>query len=219
MPRITLELVDEQARQIEGLIDELLVQHSGVSVFRNDPRSDMVFIGFTNSWEKLEQPGRQLQSRILRDLERYEPFVKMLLRGAPENARREAEEASETIREAVDQSEGTYRERPEQVVEEVREAFAKHREHLGSLYDPAPGEHVYVPDANAIIWNPDLEDWTFDDSRRFSVVLTSTLLGELDSLKMPSRGDSVREKAEGAIRRIKEYGRRGDIHAGRDAPA
>src|SRR5439155_14433359 len=54
----------------------------------------------------------------------------------------------------------------------------------------------------------------FDDAPRFSLVLTSTLLGELDELKMPHRGATVRKKAESAIRRIKEYRRRGNIHQG-----
>jgi hypothetical protein len=86
---------------------------------------------------------------------------------------------------------------------------------VADTFDPMPGEAVFVPDTNAIVWNPNLESWSFKDVKKFSIILTSTVLSELDDLKMKHRSDSVRETAESAIRRFKEYARRGNIHGGR----
>lgn len=77
-----------------------------------------------------------------------------------------------------------------------------------------PGDTILVPDANAAIWNPAFEDWRFDELEPFTVALTSTLLSELDELKMRDKNESVREKAESAIRRIAGYRGRGDLRAG-----
>jgi hypothetical protein len=66
-----------------------------------------------------------------------------------------------------------------------------------------------VPDTNALIFNPDIEKWEFDDMRQFTVVLTPPVLSELDTLKIKSPGvETVREKSVKVINKIKEYRRR-----------
>ena len=73
---------------------------------------------------------------------------------------------------------------------------------------------MIVPDTNALIHNPELEDWAFLDLGVFAVVLASTLLGELDKLKIEHRNEDVRRKAEIVIRRVKSYGDRGNVLEG-----
>ena len=162
----------------------------------------------------LDQRGRALQARLQREHSRFAAFARFLWGHASGESRREADYATKTVRDTIDQSEWTFTSSTAQALDEALEALSEQVEAVKALYDPTPGEPVFVPDANAIVWNPQLEDWSFEGAPRFSIVLTSTLLGELDKLKMPHRGESVSEKAESAIRRIKEYGRRGDIHAG-----
>lgn len=71
-----------------------------------------------------------------------------------------------------------------------------------------------IPDTNALILNVRLEQWSFDWCDAFTIVLTPTVLAELDELKIAHRNPDVRTKAERIIRQIKEYGRRGDLRAG-----
>lgn len=70
-----------------------------------------------------------------------------------------------------------------------------------------------MPDTSAVIHNPALEDWEFVETRRFTILLTPTVLGELDDLKVAPRAE-VRERAESAIRRIEGYMSRGNPHEG-----
>jgi predicted ribonuclease YlaK len=72
-----------------------------------------------------------------------------------------------------------------------------------------------VPDTNALIFNPDLEKWKFDGTPQFTMVLIPAVLSELDSLKVNHRVETVREKAEKIISRIKEYRRRAAAAVGR----
>ncbi len=202
------------AEALEELLREFLLVQSTLEPAPQIRSPGVIAIFPTHEWAQLDDAGRAIQAKLLTEYARYSDLVTALLRRAPEPARSAVAEAEKTVREIIDQSEGTYSASAEDVLNEAISGVRTQLEQVKSLYDPAPGQPVFVPDANAIIWNQDLEEWAFDDAPRFSIVLTSTLLGELDDLKMPHRGESVREKAEGAIRRINEYGRRGDIHAG-----
>jgi predicted ribonuclease YlaK len=75
---------------------------------------------------------------------------------------------------------------------------------------------TFVPDTNALIYNPALDEWDFprEDGTVFELILTPTVLSELDTLK-EGRPDATRtEKAQRVIRQIKEYGNRGDLLKG-----
>ena len=85
---------------------------------------------------------------------------------------------------------------------------------LNRLYDPFEGEVIFVPDTNALIYNPNLESWTFLECPQFSLFLLPTVLSELDLLKINHRNVEVRNKSESLIRRIKEYRRRGKLTTG-----
>jgi PIN domain len=211
--KTAVEVLEGYRASLESQLGEFLLEHSGL---RERPMvsGGVVIFGPNHSWTTLDADSRARQAKLLREHSRFASLVHVLLRLSPERNRKNAADAAETVRSIIDQSDMTYTKTTEAALDEALKALDEQVEEVKALYDPTPGEPVFVPDANAVIWNPDLEEWTFDDAPRFSIVLTSTLLGELDDLKMPHRGESVREKAESAIRRIKEYGRRGDIHAG-----
>jgi predicted ribonuclease YlaK len=73
---------------------------------------------------------------------------------------------------------------------------------------------VYVPDTNALLHNPNLDQWKFKGIKRFTTVLTPAVLGELDRLKVEHRNPDLRAKAEALIGRIKAWRSRGNLLAG-----
>jgi predicted ribonuclease YlaK len=64
---------------------------------------------------------------------------------------------------------------------------------LDGLYDASGGNPVYAPDTNALLHHPDLDRWRFEGVKRFTIVLTPAVLGELDRLKVEHRNADVRE--------------------------
>jgi predicted ribonuclease YlaK len=74
-----------------------------------------------------------------------------------------------------------------------------------------PAESLLAPDTNAFIARPDLEAWELG-SDPWTIVVLPQVIRELDGLKM--RPDEVGKKAIKAIKRFKEYGRRGDTFNG-----
>jgi predicted ribonuclease YlaK len=85
---------------------------------------------------------------------------------------------------------------------------------LDRLYDSSGGEAIYVPDTNALLHNPNLESWAFSETSKFTVILLTTVLSELDLLKVSHRNEEIRKKAETFIRILKEYRRRGKLTTG-----
>ena len=71
-----------------------------------------------------------------------------------------------------------------------------------------------MPDTNALLMNPRIDLWHLQEIDKFTLVLTSTVSAELDSLKINHRNTEVREKSEKIIRQIKEYRRRGNLTDG-----
>jgi hypothetical protein len=209
----TSQLAATRAEALESALAELL-EHSSIKKARQPRESFVVFIGAGYYWQPLDERGRAIQAKLQAQYPQFAQLVAAMVRLRSESDRSTVAAAAKNVLEIINQDSGTFFENPgtalESAVAGVREQLAV----INAMFDPAPGDPVLVPDANAIISNPDLEAWEFPDIPRFSIVLTSTLLGELDGLKMQHRNEDVRRKAEGVIRRIREYSRRGDIHAG-----
>jgi predicted ribonuclease YlaK len=85
---------------------------------------------------------------------------------------------------------------------------------LQTLSNAGLGIAIIVPDTNALLYNPAIEDWRFDEAPKFRLVLTPPVLSELDEFKVIHRVPAVRRKAERLIRQIKEYRRRGSLLEG-----
>jgi len=102
----------------------------------------------------------------------------------------------------------------EEAFANAERALDKQLELIAHLHDPAEGDPIYVPDTNALAWNPDLETWRFAGAQQFTLVLTATVLGELDRLKVEHRNPDFRAKAEGLINRLKSYRGRGELSRG-----
>ena len=66
-----------------------------------------------------------------------------------------------------------------------------------------------MPDTNALLYNPVLEAWQFSDFSCFTIMLTPTVLSELDRLKVEHKNVDIQKRADKLIRQIKEYRRRG----------
>lgn len=206
------DLLRDRADRLRDQIDALL-SRSSVRHFNRD-LGGAFYLGPTGQWGHLDTDARRAQSRILRDYDRHCAIVSVLVRGQPLQAARELEEAEKLIREVVDQSHDTWFRTIDEARTKVHEAFEKQKELVDRLHDSGTGKVVLVPDTNALLHNVDLDVWTFSDPPTFELVLTPTVLVELDGLKMNHRNQDVREKAEGLIRRIKGYRSRGSLADG-----
>jgi hypothetical protein len=208
------EAISEHIDQFRELLRAFLLEHSGSLRDINKPSDSIVFVGPHYAWGDLDQEGRRLQSWLFDDYRRLAALIRALLRTLPAESSNELERAQNELEELIDQSHLTWIKTREEAVAKAESALDKQLELVVHLYDPAEGDPIYVPDTNALAWNPDLEKWHFAGVSRFTIVLTATVLGELDRLKVEHRNPEFRVKAEGVINRLKSYRQRGELSRG-----
>jgi hypothetical protein len=198
----------ELAQQLEALLEELLTKHTSL---RDLSDENFFILGYF--WGELDETGARLQSRIIPIYRHFSEITRVLLHDQSQATNKELTTAHKQLGRTVYQ-EKSYVPTIAQVVQETKKNIQKILQLINQLYDPAEGSVIYVPDTNALLYNPTLENWEFQDTPNFTFVLTPTVLSELDYHKINHRNENVRKKAESLVRRIKEYRRRGKLSEG-----
>jgi hypothetical protein len=162
----------------------------------------------TFMWPGVDVPGRRMQSRLLRDYNKFASLVAGLL-GGSDTLRDVANERSERHNVATA---AIHRDSMpvggKEAFELVHAAFRR----PVALADHLHGDHedlILVPDTNALYWNPALEEWRAPCAERFLIAITPTVINELDGHKEVYRDSTRRTKARRLIRQIGEYRARG----------
>jgi hypothetical protein len=210
MPTV-LDNLKMAAEEVRHELDNLL-RGSLIEAIPTEQTRHLLIVG-CSFWSRLPPEGQQRQAKVLAEYRHYAEIARLLLSDAPERARSDFAETDRIILAAIEQT-GTPRgSDPAAVFQEASSCLDKQIGLLAGLYSANGGRPIYVPDTNAILANPSLEDWRFGVPQ-FTIALLPTVTAELDSLKVNHRNEDVRKKAEGAIRRIKGYRSRGRLADG-----
>lgn len=204
-------LISKAAEAFKANAGILLTQHSQLE---RDPDDGIVKTSGNYHWLPLDVVGCQVQSRLNRDFEYLTSILRVLLCGETPTVRDQLAEKARSIASAIEQEGGTWSKTIDNVVRELSTEVDSLVGLVSSLYDDSENSCIYVPDTNALLYNPNLEEWSFDGSPCFMLILTPAVLSELDQLKVNHRNESVRQKAEGLIRRVKGYRTRGRLTEG-----
>jgi hypothetical protein len=206
------ENVSEWSERIAGLLAELQ-EHSAIHRW-NDNTGGVIWLGSDYSWTKLGDEARPIQSRVLEEYRRFSALINVLFKGQPKDTLASLKESDAKVLEVIQQDGITWSQRADTAFAAATEALGATVVLLKRLYDGAEGRVCVVPDTNALLHNPSLETWRFDDVPTFTILLLPTVLAELDALKMNHRVEEVRKKSERIIRQVKEYRRRGRLSEG-----
>ena len=206
--------LQETADEINGMLQTLLLNHSSLYQW-NDHNGLVVFISAHGdyAYRELPEAGRQIQAKLLEEYRRFNSLLKTLLREQPKDALKQLSEAETVMLRTIEQQH-TWCKTTQEAFARATEALQTQFTLLKNCYDPSTGDIFYVPDTNALLYNPALERWEFDGVRSFALVLTPTILSELDALKVNHRNETVRQKAQTLINQVKEFRRRGRLTEG-----
>jgi predicted ribonuclease YlaK len=69
-------------------------------------------------------------------------------------------------------------------------------------------------DTSALVYNPNIEEWSFEGIKCMTLAIPPTVISELDSYEMSNKNENVKEKARKLINKFKEYSRRGNLASG-----
>ncbi|MGA3373872.1 MAG: PIN domain-containing protein, partial [Terracidiphilus sp.] len=200
MAKTVLENLRAEAEQIRKLLKELLAL-SSIERDRDSRTSGLVFLNGDFWWTPLKEPGRQIQAKVLEEYRRFYSTIRVLLREQPEDSLGKMAEADGTILKLIQQQGALCTADCNSYFTPADEALESLIGLLDRLYGQPDGRAQFVPDTNALISNPAIEKWKFDEADQFSIIFTAPVLSELDSLKVNHRNEAVREKAE----RVSKY--------------
>jgi PIN domain len=202
-----LDNLKNESQRLRSLFEQLKSQSS---MIRADPHfdDDIIWMGPDCYWTALSDEGRQIQARALEEYRKFNAIVRVLLREQPTDTLGRLQELDETILHVIQQDEGSFDEDAFQHFESAYKALDLQLDLLNRLHGTSNNAVLFVPDTNALLYNPNLEAWRFDDVPTFMLVFTPPVLSELDQLKVNHRVENVRENAEKVIKQIKEYRRR-----------
>jgi hypothetical protein len=168
----------------------------------------------THNWSDLTIAGKQSQPSLLLEFRRFADLLRALSQELPTEPKRKLIEHLEEWEDVIDQGERSgYQSIDEAIlgIKTVTIDIAK----ILTEYNPSTTETAHIfADTNALLANPAIESWQFLEFPKFRLVLTPSVLAELDDHKVNHKNPEVREKALKLINRMKDYLRRGNIHEG-----
>lgn len=206
--------MEKRAKEISELLETLLLKHSSIYHW-NMPDDQVIFISLEGdyAYNALSDEGRQIQARLLKQYQRYYAMLSVLFRDHPKDTQTQMEQTNKVLLRTIEQGH-TWSKTTDAALKEAYKYLQIQTELLNRLYAVNTDKIIYVPDTNALIFNPEIETWQFNDSPQFTIILLTTVISELDKLKVNHRNEAVREKAEKLIRKLKEYRRRGALTEG-----
>lgn len=210
-----LDILRARAEQIieEGI--RLLKDFSGTHP-ANKPGDEVLFIsGYgDNFWDKLPPGGKQIQAQLLPEIDQFAELICVLTLNLPHSSQQELEYALEKIRKSVEQDWATYWKTKDEAVEGFKALLSGVITTIEGFYGTPFEDTLVISDTNALLRNPDIEHWEFDNIGHFTIILTPTVLSELYVHKIKHRNEEVRNKATKIVRKIMEYRRRGSLLKG-----
>lgn len=182
----------------------------------SSPSNSIVFFNPSGdqSWNDLPTGGKQIQVRLLPEVDRFAELVHTLTQDFPNATQRELIGVLKKIRKSVEQNGATWWKTKDEAAEGFRKLIDQVVATLDEFYGISSNVTVVIPDTNALLDDPDTEQWQFGEVEQFTLILTPTVLSELDDHKVNHRNQAVRDKASKIIRKIKEYRRRGSLREG-----
>jgi rRNA-processing protein FCF1 len=203
--------LSNDVQQLRADLHELLGQSHLKKRFE-DAGSGLVMITPTPfRWQPLPPEARRTQLRLRKAYARFCGLVAAVLAGEPSSTRERVLKLTERVLAAIDQDSATAFETADEAGAQALAALDSQFACVEQLPFDERLEPIIVPDTNALIYNPALETWRFEEVPRFRLAITPTTLRELDILKTRP---AVRDKAERMIRQIREYRRRGQLFVG-----
>lgn len=212
-----LDIIRTRAGRIRADGVRLLGEFSGMRPL-DDPHSPLIIMSAygDHSWNALPPEAKQIQAQLLPLVDRFSELMRSLVQNLPSAAQGDTLCDLKAARDAIEQNGETWWKSRNEAVKGFSELIDQIVSRL-EAYCGIQSDRVHaVADTNALLENPDIERWLFDGVTHFTVILSPSVLSELDQHKVNHRNEKVREKASTLIRKIKEYRRRGSLQDGVD---
>lgn len=165
-------------------------------------------------FEDLKPEAAPVQDRLYKRFNKTFDLIEFLLAGSPVDHAKEYKTNRDIIIKFILQNSMTWCHSTNEITEKTEEAIKNIQTILNTLFVAGNQVPLFIPDTNALYANPEIETWTFENVDKFEIIITPSVLKDLDKHKIEHRNDTIRTKASKLINKIKEFRRRGKLTEG-----
>ena len=206
-----IENINFRLSETQAILLDFLTNHTIIEP-ANKPGSKLHFVSGTGDhfFKSLDENGKRIQDRLFKLSNKTFNLISALLHESPPSQIEIFERNKANILKLIIQNSSVFKFE----IDSAHAPFEEISNQLNILFPKLTSETILVCDTNAIYSNIDIEKWQFAEISQFRILITTSVLADLDQHKMNHRVESVRDKAKTLINKIKEYRRRGNILEG-----
>ncbi|MFX1707178.1 PIN domain-containing protein [Chitinophaga sp. CC14] len=205
----SVDKIVNDLEKIKTKINSFLTDYS--SIYRSNEAGSM-FIDFEGdySFRPLVDGGQYVQDKLFKQANRIFEGIEVLLMESPEHHKTEFLRAKNYVMSVIIQQRSTWKKDIAEVIELTNEQLSHISTMLTSIFKTTSNV-ILIPDTNALYAHTSIEQWDFSDFTKFKIIITPSVLKDLDRHKIEHRNEEVRKKAVKLINQIKEFRRRGSL--------
>jgi len=203
----------EFVADINASITQLIQTHS--EIYRWNPSgSGLVTLDGDYAWQPLSLEGKRLQSKVWRDYSDFHALLTTLLQDQPKKYFKKLDEYHTVVTEIIQQNASMPDSDKNAELKQTARALEELLTLVCNIFESGDDGPLLVPDTNVLLHAPNPDTWEFDPFSTFTVVLTPTVLYELDARSCNYPNETLRLNATRLIDRIKGYRKNGRLSAG-----
>ncbi len=207
--KTVIENMLELATELKNALKILIEQHTELELKQLRTKN----VAFEYFWDELTIEGKRQQDLVFKKYDVFWQLVSTLLNNSEPEIIKDLKRKDKLIRKIIKLKGGTNKKTKFEVSELVQGYLDSIVNCVDSCYS-IEGETHLIPDTNALYTNHKLESWVFNNIQSFTIVLTPSVLSEIDYHKENHNNPDVRKKSQSLIRQIKEFRRRGSLAEG-----
>ena len=212
--------IDRCKYDVQALSEAILclLDLSSIIEFRNDPSSVVFFLAPKYHWAKLELDGEIAQAKAILQSDELFGRLDLVFEGKPRTVTDKYDNLKKYFLSTIKRTTTDWG--VPATIEEAKTKLAINSDELKSLLSWLEGlgsnDILIIPDTNALIINHRIEAYgdLIGNIEKWTVIVTSTVLKELDELKVKSSNNEFREKVKKTINYLKGLRNQGDIISG-----
>lgn len=208
-----LQNLKEKANKLENDFKEYITNYSNI-IYDPIDQSVVIIIGRSDyKWENLSKEGKKIKFSLLKDYTSFCELSEIIISKHDSLYKNFINSKTQILR-YIKQEERPWVSSTSEIIDSFNNYFKKQIKILDEICFTDSNIPILIPDVNVLLSTDSFETWRFKEFESFEIVLTTTILSELDKLKIYHNNERVKEKAKSIINQIKEYRRRGSLSNG-----
>jgi hypothetical protein len=160
-------------------------------------------------WAELNDNGRKIQEQLLNDYKCFINLFRFLSTGLPDRQQNVLDTSVQKVFNIIEQNGFLFKMNKEEEFNSAMKAIDLQLRLIAASYEVTDEYCLLIPDSSALVANPEIEKWNFEEIDRFKIVLLPIVANELN--KVTTKNEQMQNKIKS---KILDYAKLGNIFEG-----